>query len=368
MSRILVILVVLAPAITLISMILLNSWAKLRRESSFLTAIASTIGILAAVAYRFHHLMDLSNPQLETEEKELMIRAGATIAFGVLGVPFVIKVYRAWTGVCISPDEKAPGATGIRTWLSSGNMIFALLISVFGWLAFNYQFLGIFTLLVGALLIQPLVNTLNAAEPTPPDNCQLSDERQKVLSLLESGRITSQECADLLNALGATGQAPSIVIFSPRRRLLLTGAGLTLFGFFLPWFSINPGKELERQFGQATSHFQGMTGMETSGLSQFASQLKTPTVHISGGDVERGLGWLVLLLGLGTASLPYVASTMDSATQRMVSSICLGIGGIVIAYLISQNFRFLNAGIVLVLAGYIIEFLGIRNHRTELAK
>jgi hypothetical protein len=147
--------------------------------------------------------------------------------------------------------------------------------------------------------------------------------------------------------------------------MALIGAGLVLLGFFLPWFSYNPGKELGRMTGQMKGMAQGFMpeGMSMPGMPSIATQ----TMNISGGDIGKGLGWLVLLLGLGVAALPHVATTMDTATRRMISFISLGIGGIILLWLVTQNLRFLNVGVVLALAGYAVEFLGLLNPRPRTA-
>ena len=151
--------------------------------------------------------------------------------------------------------------------------------------------------------------------------------------------------------------------------MALIGAGLVLLGFFLPWFSVNPGREISRMTGQMQGMVEGMPMMELgSGMaSAFGNQMKTPTVNISGGDISNGLGWLVLLLGLGVAALPYVAATMDVATRRMISFISLGIGGIVLLWLVSQNLRLINVGVILAVVGYAVEFLGLLNPRPRTA-
>ena len=67
-------------------------------------------------------------------------------------------------------------------------------------------------------------------------------------------------------------------------------------------------------------------------------------------------------------ALPHVAATMDAATRRMISFIALGIGGIVLLWLMTQNIRYLNIGVIVVLAGYAIEFLGVLNPRSRVAR
>src|SRR5207247_760819 len=87
-------------------------------------------------------------------------------------------------------------------------------------------------------------------------------------------------------------------------------------------------------------------------------KLKTESFSVNGGDIQKGLGWLVLVLGMAAALLPYVATAMDAHTQRMMRLASLGMGAVVLLYLLAQSFRISSIGIILVLAGYALEFLG----------
>jgi len=53
--------------------------------------------------------------------------------FVVLLVPFVIRLYRKWTGAELTEEEK-PGAAGVRTWLAPANLLWAAGLSLFAWL------------------------------------------------------------------------------------------------------------------------------------------------------------------------------------------------------------------------------------------
>jgi hypothetical protein len=345
-----------------ISFFLLIYWVKMRRRLSFLTAAATALGVGVTVAWRAYqfHRQHLGSRDDESQ----MLALACSISLITFAVPLGIKLYRAWTGIQISPEEQAPGKIGVRAWLTPGNLIVSAFVAGSAAGAHDYQFFGFYALLIGCLLIQPLINTTSvpaAAPPSAPEPA-LTAEREKVLSLLENGRITAEESADLLNALGSTSQIgmPTAPV-SRQQRMVLMGAGLVLLGFFLPWFSVNPRAEIGRMVEQMHGGFPGIP--EMTGMPEFATQV----VHVSGGDIHRGLGWLVLLLGLGVAALPHVATTMDAATRRMISFMALGIGGIVLLWLVSQNLRLINIGVVLAIAGYAIEFLGLLNPRPRTA-
>lgn len=373
-SRILLLSVGFPILLLLPGFLLLKFWVKLRRETSFLTAVVMALAAVGMVVWRNYQF---DRHQTGTRHEPLWLMFACMALLIIFAVPLGIKLYRAWTGIQISPEEQSPGGIGVRAWLTPGNLIVSALVAGSAAGAYDYPFFGVFGLLVGCLLIQPLINTASVPAPVAPSAAEpsLMAEREKVLSLLESGRITAEESAELLNALGSTSQVvkPAAPI-TKQQRMALIGAGLVLLGFFLPWFSYNPGKELNRMSGNMQQQMQGMMKTFSNNLPQGMpgmpemkviqdGQLVTPTVHISGGDIGKGLGWLVLALGLGTAALPYVATTMDSATRRMVSFISLGIGSIVLLWLVTQNLRHINIGVIVVLAGYAIEFLGLLNPR-----
>jgi hypothetical protein len=106
------------------------------------------------------------------------------------------------------------------------------------------------------------------------------------------------------------------------------GAALLVIGFFLPWF-----------------------------------EGPNPAAYIAGGDIAHGFGWCVLFLGIAAAVLPFVAADLDSQTCQRTSLVVLGIGAIILIYLFTDNFRFVSLGILLALAGYALEFIGVLKSR-----
>jgi hypothetical protein len=354
---------ILPVVLSVVSFFLLKYWVKTRRETAFLIAVATGLAAGGTVAWRGYQFKHAHTSQ---QDEMLLLNLACTAFLIIFAVPLGIKLYRAWIGIQVSPEEKAPGSIGVRAWLTPANLIISAIIAACAAGAYDYQFLAVLVLLVGCLLIQPIINTASdpasapalAAAPEPT----LTAEREKVLSLLENGRITAEESADLLNALGSTAHSvkpPTPV--SRQQRMALIGAALVLLGFFLPWLSYNPGKELSRMTGQMEGMTQGFLPEGMPGMPTIATQ----NVNISGGDIGHGLGWLVLLLGLGVAALPHVATTLDAATRRMISFLSLGLGGIVLLWLVAQNLRLINVGLILALGGYAVEFLGLLKSRPQ---
>ena len=142
------------------------------------------------------------------------------------------------------------------------------------------------------------------------------------------------------------------------QRLMLLGAALVGFGFFLPWFVINPSSELDR----ITNHWQLNANFPFSGTRATPGPEQAPAmfpqsgdISISGGDIQRGLGWVTLALALTAALLPYVASTLDAATARTVRLLCLGSGGFIVLYLVTTSFGFVSIGLIIAIGGYVLE-------------
>jgi hypothetical protein len=235
------------------------------------------------------------------------------------------------------------------------------------WQANGYQFWGVLALTLGALLAYPLfqttyplfqsvLQTSPAVPPAPKES--LASERERVLKLLEAGRITPAESADLLNALGETVQpAPTATAsVSPARRMILAGGVLVLVAFFLPWFALNPGEEVNRiaeRMGQAIPQALGLNAN-----MHLPFNVNTGTLRVAGGDIGHGLGWFVLLFGLAAAALPFANLGMDRRALNGIALAPLGVGAVMLLYLLSQNFRFVSVGIMLALAGYGLILLG----------
>jgi hypothetical protein len=249
-----------------------------------------------------------------------------------VAVPFLAKLYLAWIEGVASDAEKAPGRAGVRAWLRGGNLVCALLISLCLWLGFGYSFLTTLALAVMALLAYPLFNMAAASPESPaPATDPLAPERERVLKMLDDGKITAQESAELLNALAhsAPPRAPQSDP-APHRKLVWIGAALLLIGFFFPWFVLNSG-----------------------GLQE----------AMNGGDIPHYFGWCVLFLGIVAATLPFVAANLDSQTCQKICLIALGIGAIILIYLLTNNPRCVGIGLLLGLAGYALEFVGVLKAR-----
>ena len=344
------------------------------REKAFLVSFATLFCTIGSVVWRYFTLEHLSDT-LGTPEPAIL----PLISLGLLvpaAISFLLKLHSKWVDGHLSESERAPGGVGIRAWLSTGNIVFIISIALLSYVALGISFIVMIAILIAALIAYPLLNSPEptAAVPAQRQSEDVSAERERILRMLESGKITPEESTDLLNALGTT-IVPEIPQRSEplttNRRLILSGAALVLLGFFLPWFSIDPVKELGQLSGQMQNMMNGimrqnsfpmlqnMPGFPLQNFQQVQqSGQRDTTIDIAGGDMPHGLGWLVLVIALASAALPYIATHMDHKTQTTVSLFALGIGSIVVLYLLSREFDLIAIGLILTALGYALAFIG----------
>ena len=161
-----------------------------RGRSALLWVLASCLSIALLI-----------EPQLHRNEGYGMHRffytAIFTILLPLLALPLAVRLYRKWIGGNLTEAEKLPGIDGVRAWLGVGNVICAALIPICVWQVFDYSPFGLMALTFGLLLAYPLFNMAShQTQPAPACSTEdLSSEREKVLQLLESGKISDVESA-----------------------------------------------------------------------------------------------------------------------------------------------------------------------------
>ncbi len=363
--------VMFAPIVPLLGIVAVVAWIFYRRytgltrwQSALLSMLAAGLGIaLAAYADNiFQRGSEWSNRR-DADEPVLIC---FSVLLPLLAVPFVVRLYRKWIGGHLTDAEKLPGAAGVRAWLGVGNIICASLIPICVWQVFGYSPIGFWALTFGLLLAYPLLNmALQSAQPAPVAPTEdLSNEREKVLQLLEAGKISAADSAELLNALAHSTPTPTpkpAAEINPPRKLILIGAAILLIGFFLPWFAINPNAEANAEFAHFQQNMKQM--MPGNAMPQMNLSLPNTTVQIHAGDLAHGLGWWILALGISAAVLPFFATTLESSLQKKIILAALGIGAILLIYLLSDAIRYVSFGIILALAGYALEFVGTFKER-----
>ncbi len=305
------------------------------------------------------------DPSRRTDLDQVLWLAG-NVLLPLFAVPLALKLYFKWLGRETTPEENAFGSAGVAAWLRGGNVVCCAGIALCAWQGFGQPLWGMLGLTVAIILAYPLLHTfMQTSPPTASNTEDLSSERERVLKLLEEGKITAAESAELLGALGST-VAPSASpprSMSMARKIFLVGGGLLFLGFFLPWFSINLGAEVNQFAGKLQQTVPGIGGLN---LNSLIPQVNTGTIRVSGGDLSHGLGWLVLLLGLGAAVIPFLNLKLDPFSQSTISLLALSIGGLVLLYLLTQNMRFASVGIVLTIVGYaLLAMATFKERQTE---
>ncbi len=299
-----------------------------------------------------------------------MTRVFAAILCVLTAIPFVIRLWRKWVEGNLTEEERTFGSVGWRAWFGGGNIIPALLIAVLAWKGFDLSLpLMLFTTL-GALAVYPAIVPPTSATGTPlPTADSMASDREKVLSLLESGKITAMESAELLNALGSTARAsePAPIVMTSAQRLVLIGAGVLLIGFFLPWLVIDPNEELNRVMGQLNTQVQGMmpgnAHHDSVPVTQMIPFPSKQEIQVAGGSLGKGLGWAALGLGMVAALLPYTSRNIDFETQRLVRFLALGAGATIILHVFTSAPRSIGIGLIVAALGYALEFVGVARER-----
>ncbi len=284
----------------------------------------------------------------------------------LFGVPFVVRLWGKWMGGRATEIERQPGAASWRAWLAGRHVIYSISLAALAYQGCNIP-LGIgLLILISALALYPAIQAIaqsGSAPASPAFIRPISAEREKVMDLLAAGRITAEECAELLNALGASATVESTrstKVDSPQR-LVLIGAGALLFSFFLPWFVIDPRQEMTRTLNgiqipamaNVMSQLEGVTQQWMPGSSSLWVQ------RISGGDVSHGLGWFALLFGLLAATAPYLARGLEEGALRTLRFCALAAGSFIVVYLLSQNGHFASYGLGFAAVGYALEWIGM---------
>jgi hypothetical protein len=286
---------------------------------------------------------------------EVIWSAVAAAIAVVLLTAFALRLWGRWVGDKATEEERKPGIAGVRAWFSASNVTMGVAIVAFTSYGFD---ISPFVLAVGiaAVLAAYPVLRMESAAPAPKAD-DTSVEREKIVSMLEAGKLTPDESAELLQALNESSRIPATqpIKLTSGQRLMLIGAALVALGFFLPWFVFNPGKIANDMMMNIVMK----SPLEASGFSITTPEMKTPNVSISGGDIQKGLGWMTLLLAAAAALIPYFATRLDGATMRTVRYLCLGVGAFIVLYLLTQNARFVAIGLIIAITGYILEIVGV---------
>ncbi|MHC4641661.1 MAG: SHOCT-like domain-containing protein [Planctomycetota bacterium] len=151
------------------------------------------------------------------------------------------------------------------------------------------------------------------------DNASVnSAERDRILKMVEEGKINTEEGTELLDSMGRSSALRGEEKFSKVDMIMLMGAALVVLGFFLPWAYIRWG------------------------------------VYQSGYDV-KAIGWAVLIIGIATV-IPIFVTPKNFLYKISMLQIFLNLIGIaLVVSLLVQVGENLGIGLIFCLAGFLVE-------------
>lgn len=142
---------------------------------------------------------------------------------------------------------------------------------------------------------------------------------------------------------------------------------MVLVAFLLPWFSVNPGRELQRAAAPMQQQIRQQT-QSWGGASQMPlpfMQMQTNTVYIAGGDIGRYIGWMILAMSI-TAAVMVLLPRLAPSTAKLIAMIALGAGAVFVMYLLTSGIRHVHAGLIIVLVGYATQAIGLLRNGARL--
>lgn len=181
------------------------------------------------------------------------------------------------------------------------------------------------------------------------DGGDLSEERRRVLAMVEMGKISGEDGAELIGALRGAGEgkAASAAPMGGGQRVIGIGACLVTAGFFLPWFRIEISTAMLRELAL------------TIGAPVDAKYGSGIVLAVHGGEVAHGLGWAALGMALGAALLPVLWGGVDeTGARRGVALGALCVGTVVMLYVMSLGIPVSAEGLWMAAAGYGVMWAG----------
>jgi hypothetical protein len=199
--------------------------------------------------------------------------------------------------------------------------------SVFGGVRPGIVFLPVAGICVVALLIQ-FFRWLVSGD----DNTRVNAaERDRILKMVEQGKISSEESTELLDALGRANALRGQDRFSPADITMLVGVALVVLGFFLPWAYVRI--DVAGLFGSRASAYQA-------------------GYHVG------AIGWAVFIIAVLSAAPVFITPREHLYKVSMLQIFLTLIGTVLVISLLMEAAPNLGAGLVICLAGFIVEIIG----------
>ncbi len=164
------------------------------------------------------------------------------------------------------------------------------------------------------------------------DNASVNTaERDRILKMVEEGKINTEEGTELLDAMGRSSALRGEEKFSRIDMIMLIGVALVVLGFFLPWVYIRM-QQVPGPFGQ-------MTGYQA-------------------GYHAGAMGWAVLIIVIASA-VPIFITPKDFLYKiSMMQIFLILIGAVLVISLLVRAGTHLGAGLIFCLTGFVVELFG----------
>jgi hypothetical protein len=194
----------------------------------------------------------------------------------------------------------------------------------------------------------------------------LSDQRDEILQMVNDGRLTAKEAADLLLAYDGIPSShredePVSSVNLSSHLLVLLGVVMLIIGFFLPWIYIDVTEVLSNPRNELTNTNANLSAPEVA-MSRVSTQLQklhiTPSTDASqqakfiysasGADIK--LSWVFLLANLIVAAV--------SLFQKHSGSTHLAIQCVAIIYSLLIMIYIATTGVEFLSVGYFVSFIG----------
>jgi hypothetical protein len=219
--------------------------------------------------------------------------------------------------------------------LTSMQGSYAMPIWAFGFRALLLVLAGVVLGGVGILIVRFIAWLGEADQAGAVVN---SDERKRIMGMVEQGKMTGAEGAELLDALGRSSALRAQQTFGRLDIAMLVASALIVLGFFLPWI-----------------HYSEKEAMVAAGLlpASAAGYLDIYQTGYTCGAV----GYAVLICAIISAMLVFITPKdhLYKLALLQVLVICVGLA-LVVAVIWSAKGS-LQAGIIICLIGYVFTLI-----------
>lgn len=156
-------------------------------------------------------------------------------------------------------------------------------------------------------------------------------ERDRILKMVEDGKINTEEGTELLDAMGRSSALRGEEKFSRVDMVMLICVAFVVLGFFLPWVYIRMQK-VPGPFGQFTGYQAGY--------------------HAG------AMGWAVLIIAIASAIPIFITPKSFLYKISMLQIFLILIGTILVISILLQAGGRLGTGLIFCLVGFVVELFG----------